>query len=171
MKIKLLNKEQLILQNLFYSSLLCCWALLKVSHKLRAGNIKLVHFTREICTCQPANVNQELMVPKTLKITMIHLLLMNLHYYPRVILHQRVVQIESSKIHKRCALKERMHFKYHQWKEKPLQLKRRSHLKQIIIIICIYHNRFWHCRLKNVAEVQQSLLIVSEKHFLFPLVE
>ncbi len=104
MKIELLDEKQLILQNLFQSPLLSHRALLKIPHKLRAGHIKLIHFTGEIRTCQPAKVGRE---GQTLKISnnLLSYNSIHLHYCPRVIFHQRVVQIESSKIHTSCALK------------------------------------------------------------------
>lgn len=53
-KVKLLDEQQLILQNLLQNPLLPRWALLqKVAHKLGAGHVKLIHFTGQVCTCQP----------------------------------------------------------------------------------------------------------------------
>lgn len=52
-KVQLLDEEQLVLQDLLQSSLLSCRVFLKVAHKLRTGNIKLVHLTGQVRTRQP----------------------------------------------------------------------------------------------------------------------
>lgn len=53
-EVQLLDEQQLIFQDLLQNPLLPCWAFLqKVSHKLGAGHVELIHFTGQVCTRQP----------------------------------------------------------------------------------------------------------------------